>query len=238
MAGGRGSRGDLGDRPRHRQRSACTPPDCATPTAWRGSRPCKGVAAPVLWTVANERDETRQRPGARLPDIGARRRLLRLALQLVRASMWTSACSRRTPSGWPSAVVRRTTRWARTWHALGLASSTTSAQPDLLAGRCAGRQVAGMAASAPPSARRLGTRHVHWRARLVEPQAALAGTRWSSCRSSNGQPAGLAGGRADRLRRPGRRGAVAARSAWRVDRSRALLVADDVGNTVWRVTPR
>jgi glucose/arabinose dehydrogenase len=27
------------------------------------------------------------------------------------------------------------------------------------------------------------------------------------------------------------------RSAWRIDKEGALLVADDVGNTVWRVTP-
>ena len=97
--------------------------------------------------------------------------------------------------------------------------------------RVAGAGVLGRGTALPP---RFCQRHVRRPARLVEPQAAqrLQG----DLRAVHGRQAvGPAGRRADRLRQRGRRRhgrpvGVA------IDKRGALLVADDVGNIVWRVT--
>ena len=52
MAEEEGARRHLGDRPRRPARTACSPPACATPSAWPGSRD-----SGALWTAVNERDE-------------------------------------------------------------------------------------------------------------------------------------------------------------------------------------
>ena len=88
---------------------------CAIPTAWPGSR-----TSGALWTVVNERDEL----GSDLvPDYLTsvqRRRLLRLALQLLRPARRRARASRRGPTWWPRRWCP-TTRWARTPRRSGLA---------------------------------------------------------------------------------------------------------------------
>ena len=59
--------------------TACSHRACAIPSAWRGSR-----TTGALWIVGERARRARQRPRARLHDVGARRRLLRLAVQLLR----------------------------------------------------------------------------------------------------------------------------------------------------------
>ena len=73
-----GPRRDLGDRSRRPARSGCSPPACAIPTAWPGSRDRRAVDR------GQRARRARQRSRARLPDLGEGRRLLRLALQLLR----------------------------------------------------------------------------------------------------------------------------------------------------------
>jgi hypothetical protein len=53
--------------------------------------------AAMLWTVGQRARRDRQRPGARLHDLGARRRLLRLALQLLRPARRRSAVKSQRP---------------------------------------------------------------------------------------------------------------------------------------------
>ena len=73
-------------------------------------------------------------------------------------------------------------------------------------------------------------------ARLVEPHAAAA-TRWSSCRSPTaGRPASPKMSSSGFLDEQGN--ALGRPVGVAVDRAGALLVADDVGNAIWRVTPR
>ncbi len=62
-----------------------------------------------------------------------------------------------------------------------------------------------------------------------------AATRSSSCRSPTAGRPGLPRGRPDRLRRRATARRRAARSASRSTEHGALLVADDVGNAIWRV---
>ena len=82
----------------------------------------------------------------------------------------------------------------------------------------------------------LSRRHGDRPARLVESQHAAAATRWCSCRS---RTAARPGPRATSCRassRPTRRNPTAGRSASRSAPTASLLVADDVGDVIWRVT--
>ena len=164
----------------------------------------------ALWVDGQRARRTRQRSRARLHDLGEGRRVLRLALQLLRP-----ACRR----------PRRT------------AAARSGRQGDR-AGLCARRPHrfarADLQHRQAVSARD-GRRRLRRPARLVESQAArrLQGDlRAVRQRQAFGQAAG----RADRFPQPdgeaqGRPVGVA------IDKQGALLVADDVGNTIWRVTP-
>ena len=107
--GGRGGpRRDLGDRPRDRRPPRCSPPACATRTAWPGSR-----RRGALWTAVNERDEL----GSDLvPDymtVGARTAASTAGPTATTASTSTRASSRSGPT-WSPRRSCPTTRWART----------------------------------------------------------------------------------------------------------------------------
>ena len=84
-------------------------------------------------------------------------------------------------------------------------------------------------------AARPAQRHVHRRTRLLESQAAR-GYKVVFVPFTNGKPSGPADRRAHRFRQRQGRSARAARSGVAMDQTGALLVADDVGNTIWRVT--
>ncbi len=151
----------------------------------------------------------RQRPRARLPDVGARRRLLRLAVQLLRPA-------RRRAREAAAPRPRREGDRAR----LRARPARRPARP-----RVARRR---RAAGAVPA------RHVHRPARLVEPQAAqrLQGRVRAVRRRQAGRRADR---RADRLSSNGDGKAHGRPVGVAIDKRGALLVADDVGNTVWRV---
>ena len=138
-------RGDLGDRPRPPARAASSPRACAIRTAWPGAQARRRAGAVDRGQRAR-RD--RQRPGARLPDLGARRRLLRLAVQLLRTERRRPGASRRTRS-WSPRRSRPTTPSGPHTASLGLVSSE--------------------GARLPPSLRE---RHLRRPARLLEPPAA------------------------------------------------------------------
>ena len=173
-------------------------------SAWPGSR----RPVPV------DRGQRARRPGrrdaARLSDLGARRRLLRLALLLLGADGGRSraAGSRRGRQG----------------HHAGLRAGRAHrvARPVLAAGGHASR---------------LSRRHGHRPARLVESAARSAATSWCSCRS-----------RTDAWR--DRRAISCRASSHRTSTvsygrpvgvtigadGHSLLMADDVGDVIWRVT--
>ena len=124
-------------------RIACSPPACAIPSAWRGSR-----ETGALWTAVNERDEL----GSDLvPDYMTSvrgRRLLRLAVQLLRPARRRAreAAAARSRRAGDRARLRAR---RRTRH------------------RSASRRRRARALPAP-----FRERHVRRPARLVEPQAA------------------------------------------------------------------
>ena len=105
----------------------------------------------------------RQRPRARLPDVGEGRRVLRLAVQLLRRARRRA---RQAAAAGPGREGGRARLRAR--HARGAAR--------------AGVRRRQRAAAA------LRERRVHRRARLVEPQAAERATRSCSCRSRTASP--------------------------------------------------
>ncbi len=204
--GGRGEpRDGLADRRRDRRARGRSRPACATRPRWPSSR-----AAGQLWAVVNERDETRPEPGARLPDLGARRRLLRLAVSATGARTSTRACGRRTR--------RRSQAAVRPDYALR--SHVGAARPGV---RDAGDGAA-VSPTAPSSA-----------STAAGTAPSRSATRWSSCRSANGRPAGRAGRLRHRL--PGRRqdagppGRRDGRCRGCADRRRRSV------QHVWRVTP-
>ena len=157
-----------------------------------------------LWAVVNERDEIGPEPRPRLPDLGARRRLLRLALQLLgpergpaRATAGSAEGRLGDPPGLQPGIARR------------------RARPGLLhAGD--GRAISPTACSSASMA--AGT------------AACRSATRWSSCRSATGAPPApvdfvtgfLGDGRQD-SRPAGRRNG---RSARRADRRRRSVEHD------------
>ncbi len=172
-----------------------------------------GVEQPTaaLWTVVNERDEL----GSDLvPDYLTsvqRRRLLRLAVQLLRPA-------RRRPRAAaaprPGRQGDRARLRARPAHGV--------ARPGVVGGRdaCRRRSRDGMFVG----------QHGSWNRKPP------SGYKVIFVPFADGKPSGDAGRRADRLPQRGRRAPRAGRSAWRSTRRGALLVADDVGNVVWRVT--
>ena len=107
--------------------------------------------------------------------------------------------------------------------------------PDYALGRAHRLARPRVRATARRPAAALRERRVRRPARLVEPQAAqrLQGDLRAVRRRQAG---GRAGRRADRLRRATTARRTAGRSASRSTRRGALLVADDVGNAIWRVT--
>ena len=188
-------------------RSACSPRACAIRTAWRGSR-----RTGTLWTVANERDEL---GNDLVPDYLTsvqRRRLLRLAVQLLRHARGRARGAAAAGSG-RAGRSRPTTRSARTSRRSASRLREKTALPDAVR-----------------------ERHVHRPARLVESQAAR-GLQGGVRAVRERQARGPAGRRAHRLRERRRRGVRP--PGGRGDRRRgALLVADDVGNVIWRTTAR
>ena len=107
-----------------------------------GLRNPNGLALGAADRRAVDRGErarrARQRPRARLPDLGAGRRLLRLAVQLLRRSTSTSACSRRGPT-WSPRRSSPTTRSAPTWRRSGLAFADGSAARAFASGAFIGQ---------------------------------------------------------------------------------------------------
>ena len=164
----------------------------------------------VLWTVVNERDGLGDENASLLSDLGPRRRFLRLAL----LSTWGQTVDDRVPQQDPA----------------------TGREGDQ-AGLCIGRthRVAGAVLVASRHASGLSGRHGHRPARLVEPQYAerlqahirtvrqrpavrtaadiLSGFLAPTRRSPNGRPVGVTLGP-----------------------DGSLLMADDVGDVIWRVT--
>ena len=109
---GEGPRRGLGGRRRRPARTASSPSGLRNPVgmAWE---PTTGA----LWVAVNERDEL---GNDLVPDYMTAvqgRRLLRLAVQLLRRSTSTSASSRRAPTSWPrrSCPTTRSARTPRRW---------------------------------------------------------------------------------------------------------------------------
>ena len=153
----------------------------------------------------------RPEPRSRLPDLGARRRLLRLALQLLGPERRHARRSRR--------IRRRSPRRSAPDYSLG---SHVAAL--------------GLAFSTPAMGARFRRRRVRRRARQLEPQRSRSATRWSSCRSATAGPPAtpvdfVTGFLGEDGKTRGRPVGVT------VDPRGALIVADDLSNTVWRVTP-
>jgi len=182
---------------------ACLPPAFAIRTGLRG-RPQSGA----LWVTVNERDEL---GNDLVPDYMTSvkgRRLLWLALQLLR-----SACRRPRQSQRPDLVAkgdcaglraRRPHRFARLTFNTG-----QSVSAEMAGGAFVGQ-------------------HGSWN------RKPRAGLKVIFVPFADGKPAGkprdvLTGFLSDNGEAQGRR--------WRQDRQHAPAVADDVGNTVWRVTP-
>ena len=206
MDEGGGPRGDLGDRSRRRGATASSPPGCATRSAWPGSPTTRRAV-----DGGQRARRARQRPRARLHDVGARRRLLRLAVQLLRPARRHARRSRRGPTS----SRRRscpTTRSVRTRRR----SASPASRGTALPARFAHGMFVGPA-------------------RLLEPQAAqrlqgdLRAVRGR--RVPAGEPldvlTGFVDEKGDAMGRP---------VGVAIDRRGALLVADDVGNVVWRVS--
>ena len=211
-------------RERHRAeeegRAAIWEVDRATGAARASSRP--GLRNPngmalgagrrgALWTVVNERDEL----GSDLvPDYLTsvqRRRLLRLALQLLRPARRRRACKPPRPDLVAKAIAPDYALGPHT-ASLGLAFADGDALPP-----------------------RFASGDVRRPARLVEPQAAqrlqgdLRAVRRTASRRAT--PVDVLTGFVDEDGEAhGRPVGVA------IDKRGALLVADDVGNVIWRVT--
>ena len=154
----------------------------------------------------------RQRPRARLPDVGAGRRVLRLAVQLLRPARRRRGCKPPRPDLVAKAIVPDYALGSHVAPA-GTAFSTT----------------AGCCPRATASGAFIGE-HGSWNRKprsgykvvfvpfaggrpAGKPQDVLTGFV-NAAGEAQGRPVGVA-----------------------VDGTGALLVADDVGNTVWRVTP-
>ena len=118
-------RGDLGGRSRRPARTASSRRACAIRTAWRGSRNRRAVDG------GQRARRARQRPRARLHDVGAGRRLLRLAVQLLRAARRRA---REAAAARPRRSARScpTTRSARIRRRSGLRPAQRLALPDAL----------------------------------------------------------------------------------------------------------
>ena len=150
----------------------------------------------------------RQRPGARLHDLGQGRRASTAGRTATTASTSTPASSRSGPT-WSPRPSRPTTRWARTrprwaWRFADGASCARAYANGAFIGQ-----------------------HGSWN------RKPLSGYAWSSCPSRTASRGGAR--RPDRLRQPGRQGPGP--PGRRGDRqARRLLVADDVGNVIWRLS--
>ena len=150
----------------------------------------------------------RQRPRSRLPDLGARRRLLRLAVQLLRQACRYARRAAATRT-WSRTAMCPITRSARTRH--------RSASPSTKARGCR-RFADGMFIG----------QHGSWNRKPRSGYKVIfvpfsAGARGTPMRCP------------DRIRR--RRGQAQGRPVGvAIDTQGGLLVADDVGNTIWRVT--
>jgi glucose/arabinose dehydrogenase len=203
---GRGTPGrHAGDRPRHRRqpRLRLGPPQSQR----HGLEPAERRAVDHRQRARRDR----QRPGAGLYDLGEGRRLLWLALQLLRPARRQVRVKPQRPDLVAKAIVPDYALGAHT-ASLGLTFYNGEAFPERIQGR-----------------------RVHRPARLVEPQAAAA-TRWCSCPFRTASPrarprtvlTGFLNAKGEAQGRP---------VGVTVDKAGALLVADDVGNVVWRVTP-
>ena len=196
------ARGDLGDRPCDAHR-ACSHPGCATRTASPGSRNGRALDR------GQRARRARQRSRARLPDVGERRRLLRLAVQLLRPARRRAVKPQR-----PELVAQG--HRAR----LRAGPHTRGAGPGFYDGSLLPAAIA-TACSSASTARGIASRD--WLPVVFVPFSRPAGGPLEDVLNgfldedgkAQGRPVGVA-----------------------VDRSGALLVADDVGNIVWRVTPR
>ena len=167
-------------------------------------------ATGALWTVVNERDELGDDLVPDYLTVGPGGRLLRLALQLLRPARRPARRSRQRPTSSRSAIVPDYALGAHT-ASLGLAFYDGDAFPDAL-----------------PRGR------VHRPARLLEPlrpQRLQGDLRAVPRRAPAGMPedvlTGFLAENGDALGRP---------VGVAIDQAGALLVADDVGNVVWRVT--
>ena len=184
--GGGGPRRDLGDRSARPGSTASSRPACAIRTAWPGSR-----RRGALWTAVNERDEL----GSDLvPDYMTAvqgRRLLRLAVQLLRPARRRARASRSGPTSSPSAIVPD--------YALGAAHRV--ARPRVLAQRRLSRRAFAGGAFVG--------QHGSWNRR--PPQRLQGDLR--AVRRAAGRPARRR--RADRLPRCETATRSAGRSAWR-----------------------
>ena len=149
-----------------------------------------------------------QRPGARLPDLGEGGRLLWLALELLGPAC---RCARQACSGptwWPRRS-RPTTRWASTWRRWAWPFPMRACRRLL-------RAASSSASTAPGTASRCSgykvvLRSLRGRQAHGPPIDFLTGFL-SADGKAYGRPVGVA-----------------------LDKRGALLVADDVGNAVWRV---
>ena len=200
--GGRPRR-DLGGRPPNRRA-----PDLRLRPA-QPERPRLGAPERDAVDHRQRARRARQRPRPRLHDLRPGRRLLRLALQLLRRPPRPAgrAAAARSGRQGDRAGLRA---WARTRPRSGSRSRTAPRRCRRRSGRAPSS-----VSTAPGTAGR------------------PAATRWSSCRSGTAARRRSVR-RADRLPRAddqarGRPVGVA------IDRQGALLVADDVGNRVWRV---
>ena len=203
------------DGPRRHLGGRSAPPASARVFA-SGLRNPNGLAwepqTGALWTAVNERDEL----GSDLvPDYmtsvkdGA---LLRLALQLLRPARRRRASSRSGPT-WSPRRSRRTTRSARTPPRSGLAfdDRQSACRADIADGAFIGQ-------------------HGSWN------RKPRSGYKVIFVPFANGKPSGqpldvLTGFLNADGEAQGRPVGVA------IDKQGALLVADDVGNAIWRVTP-
>ena len=166
----------------------------------------------ALWTGGQRARRDRQRPRARLHDLGAGRRASTAGPTATTASTSTRASSRSGPT-WSPRRSCPTTRWART--------PPRSAWPSPSARHCRPQ---------------FAQRRLRRPARLVEPQAAqrLQGDLRALRRRQAGRRTpidvltGFLDADGNALRPAGRRRPSTGTGA--------LLVADDVGNAVWRVT--
>jgi glucose/arabinose dehydrogenase len=162
----------------------------------------------------------RQRPRARLPHLGEGRRLLRLALELLRRHRRCARHAAEPRDGGQGHRARLRARLARRAAGHGLLRRARHA--------VAASRSSPAAPSSASTAR--GT---------ASPSRA---TRWCSCPSSAASRAGRRWRRRPHRLRKRRPGLTADEKAQgrpvgvALDKSGALLVADDVGNAVWRVS--